>query len=205
MKSGRPITQMKKPLNFDDLFSITLDRPVRKRQCDFPGCGQVGEYRAPKNKQKLNEHYWFCLKHVREYNEAWNFFSGMSEGEIEDYIRNATVWERPSWPLGEWQKRENDLRNAVDREFFGGEGNAGSESDFRQAYPRASENESLALAELELVLPVDFAAIKAKYKLMVKKHHPDANAGSPESEEKFKAINHAFTVLRVIYGTEESE
>lgn len=187
---------MKSPFNFDDLFSMTLDRPVRKRACDFPGCGQVGEFRAPKDKNRLNEYHWFCLSHVREYNQAWNYFEGMSESEIESYIKNATVWERPSWPLGDWQKCEKSLRDAVDQEFFNGD----SEKNFKQSYPHTSENERLALAELELAPPVDFSAIKAQYKVMVKKHHPDANGGSVESEEKFKAINHAFTVLRVMYG-----
>ena len=44
--------------------------------------------------------------------------AGMSGDEIESYIRTATVWERPSWPLGDWHAREQNLRDHVVREFF---------------------------------------------------------------------------------------
>lgn len=37
--------------------------------------------------------------------------------------------------------------------------------------------------------------IKRKYREMAKKYHPDANGNSQESEEKFKAINEAYSVL----------
>lgn len=37
--------------------------------------------------------------------------------------------------------------------------------------------------------------IKQKYRQMAKKYHPDANGNSQESEEKFKAINEAYSVL----------
>ena len=57
-----------------------------------------------------------------------------------------------------------------------------------------------ALAALELKPPVDFAAIKAQYRVMVKRYHPDLHQGSGEAEEKFKGINQAFTMLRQIYG-----
>jgi len=83
----------------DKPFDLT-DRPVRIRLCDHPSCGQAGDYRAPKNRDRLNEYYFFCLEHVRAYNKAWDFLSGLSSTEIETYMREATVWERPSWPLG---------------------------------------------------------------------------------------------------------
>jgi DnaJ-class molecular chaperone len=38
----------------------------------------------------------------------------------------------------------------------------------------------------------------------VKRHHPDANGGSREAEEKFKNINFAFTVLRKIYEGDDA-
>ena len=41
----------------------------------------MGEYRAPKGRERLNEYFWFCLNHVREYNKAWDYYAGMSERE----------------------------------------------------------------------------------------------------------------------------
>lgn len=184
--------------NHDDYF-LTLDRPVKLRMCEHPGCNQAGDYRAPKDRQ-LENYYWFCLDHVRAYNAAWDFFSGMSAAEVEAYNRKATVWERPSWPMADWQKREQALREEVAREFFG--------ETFTTARPAAappmSREEHEALTTLELTPPVDYSTIRAQYKIMVKRHHPDLNGGSAEAEEKFKAINQAFAVLRAIYEPETS-
>jgi hypothetical protein len=179
---------------FEDMYYD--DRPVKLRRCDCAGCASPGDYRAPKNRE-LTQHYWFCLEHLREYNRNWDFFAGMSGGEIESYIRTATVWERPSWPLGDWHAREQSLRDHVVREFF-------EESAFeRSAVPPMPKAEREALTALELNPPVTFADIKAQYRLLVKRHHPDANAGSIEAEEKFKSINQAFTMLKQIYSVDE--
>lgn len=177
-------------------FFHTLDTPVPVKACECSGCTGVGEYKAPKSPEHLSEYYWFCLNHVREYNAAWDFFAGQSEQEIEDSIRKATVWERPTWPLGNWKKREQNLHDTLNREFFGGSGNAhGPET----AHGPLSAGERDALAILNLEAPVTFEGIKAQYRILVKKWHPDANGGSPESEEKFKIINHAYATLRAIH------
>jgi hypothetical protein len=173
------------------------DRPVRLRCCDSPGCAVPGDYRAPKNRE-LTEHYWFCLEHVREYNRNWDYFAGMSGGEIEAYVRTAGVWERPSWPLGEWRMREQNLRDQVAREFFT---DFTAETSPTPPMPKAERD---ALIVLDLTPPVSFAAIKAQYRALVKQHHPDANGGSRDAEEKFKSINQAFTVLKQIYSVDET-
>jgi hypothetical protein len=53
-----------------------------ERACDNPGCRMAATARAPKSRKMLNEHYWFCQAHASEYNRNWDFFAGMSEGEI---------------------------------------------------------------------------------------------------------------------------
>ena len=83
------------------------------RLCDHAGCEAGGEFRAPRSRLELNHYYWFCLEHVRGYNAAWNYYAGMSEIEIEAEIRRDTVWQRPSWKLGQrhgpaYEARIND-------------------------------------------------------------------------------------------------
>ena len=39
------------------------------------------------------------------------------------------------------------------------------------------------------------SAVKARYKELVKRHHPDANGGDKASEEKFKQINQAYETI----------
>src|SRR5271169_3382390 len=71
------------------------------RVCDHPACEAGGDFRAPKSRLELRDYYWFCLDHVRAYNAAWNYYAGMSDTEIEAEIRSDTVWQRPSWRLGD--------------------------------------------------------------------------------------------------------
>jgi len=178
---------------FNDSYFATSDRPVKLRGCDHPACGQPGDFRAPKSREQLNTYYFFCLDHVREYNKAWDFFSGLSPEEVEHYTRDATVWERPSWPLGQWGINERKLRDKAMRDIFG---DAPEEKPANPPMPLAERE---ALATLDLTAPVEFSAIKAQYRLLVKKHHPDLRGADPENEEKFKNINQAFATLRKIY------
>ena len=184
---------------FTDSYFETSDRPVKLRLCDHPACGQAGDYRAPKSREKLNDYYFFCLNHVRDYNKAWDYFSGLSPDEVEAYTRDATVWERPSWPLGQWGINERQLRDKAMRDIFG---DAAADEEKARATAPMSLPEREALVVLELAPPVDFVAIKAQYRLLVKKHHPDLHGGDLAVEEKFKNINQAFSTLRKIYAEE---
>ena len=69
------------------------------KKCDSDKCNKKGEYRAPKSRIMLNEYFYFCLHHIKEYNKSWDFYKGMSVDQIETSMRNDTVWDRPSWPL----------------------------------------------------------------------------------------------------------
>jgi len=71
----------------------------RIRLCDKETCENKGDYKAPKSRSNLNNYYFFCLKHVTEYNKSWDFYKGLSVDQIELSIRKDTVWDRPSWPL----------------------------------------------------------------------------------------------------------
>ena len=136
--------------SFDDKYFETLDRPVKTRACDCPGCSAVGDYRAPKTRA-LADYYFFCLDHVRAYNAAWDYYAGMTGVEIETQIRKAAVWDRPSWPLGEWHVREQKMREDVMREFF-----TDGANDPVPPVPPMPTAERDALAILELSPPVDF-------------------------------------------------
>ena len=69
------------------------------RICDNNDCNEKGEYRAPKSRIKLNEYYFFCLKHVKEYNKSWDFYKGLTVNQIEKSMLKDIVWDRPSWPF----------------------------------------------------------------------------------------------------------
>jgi len=41
--------------------------------------------------------------------------------------------------------------------------------------------------------------LKARYKMLVKEHHPDAHGGDKAAEEKLKIINQAYATLKASY------
>ncbi len=158
--------------------------------CDAPGCLNHGEYRAPKSRTNLRAFYWFCLEHVREYNASWDFYKGMSPGEIEQQVRADTHWQRPTWPLGRLgQSRMDEQVEAELHAFTFGA---------RPAPPKPAAPPELreALGVLNLTWPVTMDAVKTRYKELAKRHHPDANGGDKASEEILKSVNLAYAALR---------
>jgi DnaJ-domain-containing protein 1 len=174
------------------------------RLCEHPGCTGHGEYRAPKGRDKLNEYWWFCLDHVREYNKSWDFYAGMTQEQIERHLRQDTTWQRPTWPMGDWRTRERNTRDKIFNGGFAfGADWSGEETQTKRQPPRAKPRtpEEEALAVLDLPPDADFVTIKTRYRLLAKQHHPDANGGSKEAEERLKTINHAYNTLKATFGS----
>ncbi len=159
--------------------------------CAVPGCPLAGDYRAPKSRSNLREFDWYCLEHVRAHNAAWDYYKGMSPGEIEAQLRADTAWQRPSWPLGSLGHSASEA--AVEAELrafhFGGKA---APPPAPGAPPEVRE----ALVVLGLSWPIAMPAVKTRYKQLAKRHHPDANGGDKASEEMLKTINLAYAVLR---------
>jgi hypothetical protein len=175
------------------------------RLCDHPGCECGGEYRAPRSRIELDAYYWFCLDHVRAYNTAWNYYAGMSEREIEDEIRRDTVWQRPSWKLGQrhgpaYEARIRDPFNLYSgKDYKPGGGRHNGRTQGSDASARVASAREQALAVFDLDPPFTQSSLKARYKVLVKMHHPDAHGGDKEAEEKLKIINQAYTTLKASY------
>ncbi len=166
------------------------------RHCDMPGCPNMGEYRAPKSRTALDDYYWFCLEHVREYNARWDFYKGMSPGEIEAQLRQDTAWQRPTWPLGRLGNTisEEELlrRDPLHMLHAARTSRAGRGLD-PVAPPADLQG---PLATLGLGWPITLPEVKARYKELAKRHHPDANGGDRAAEERLKTINLAYAVVR---------
>ena len=75
--------------------------------CMAEGCFDRGTYPAPKNRQELRSHIWFCLNHIRMFNSQWNYYDGLEGEALELEIRRATTWERPSWKFATGQPGED--------------------------------------------------------------------------------------------------
>ena len=153
----------------------------RRRVCEWPECHLEGEFRAPRSRTDLRNFRWFCLDHVRVYNQSWDYFAGLDPKEIENVLKRDTVWDRPTWPLGIGP----GLAGFGDPFDLFGEG--------QEARPHTPRDAALAVLGLD-----DSASaedIKTRYKSLAKKHHPDANNGSKNAEKKFIALKEAYNLL----------
>lgn len=153
----------------------------------------MGEYRAPKSRTSLQDYWWFCLEHVRAYNLAWDFYKGMSPGEIEAQLRADTSWQRPSWPLGSLgaSRLDEDILRDPLHVLSALRGDAKARPD-----PSAPPELREPLNALGLVWPLTLETLKTRYKELAKRHHPDANNGDRAAEERLKVINLAYAALR---------
>jgi hypothetical protein len=190
-------------LLLDPVFEAAADLPLRS--CDHPGCVAGGDFRAPKSRLDLHDYYWFCLDHVRAYNSAWNYYAGMSDTEIEAEIRHDTVWQRPSWKLGDRHSPGYAERVRDHFGVFSGGPENGRERGRRNgergrdSVRRALSAREQALAVFEIEPPFTPVRLKARYKALVKLHHPDAHGGDKAAEEKLKIINQAYATLKASY------
>lgn len=165
-------------------------------RCDMPGCGENGEFRAPKDRS-LSDHYWFCQDHVREYNKAWNFFEGMASSEVEEHMLKSWYGDRPTWKYGVNGNVQDELYAKAWQTYNGDAEPPKQEQPNGQSGYNTPEYEALAIMGLEP--PVVLKDIKARYKQLAKKHHPDMNKGCSKSEELLKQINMAYTILKLAY------
>ncbi|HXP95113.1 MAG TPA: J domain-containing protein [Telmatospirillum sp.] len=164
-----------------------------RRSCDHPGCLEGGEFRAPKSRHSLHDYFWFCLNHVRAYNAKWDYYAGMRPEEIERMVRSDTTWQRPTWPLGRMvggrhrfdAGRVKDPFQMFDDDFW----QRPTEKD------AASSAELSAMRVMDLSGPLTLEVLKARYKELCKRHHPDANGGDKDAEERFKRIGQAYKTL----------
>lgn len=175
------------------------------RQCDWPKCSHGGEYKAPKDRARLREYYWFCLEHIRDYNKNWNFFEGMTGNQFEALQKSKATWNRPTWPLGgrgskAWQVRQSRIEAALaalgvlDARLGARVGGQGTAVD------TLSRKERKALDILELDKTATLKDVKKRFKQLVKRYHPDTIKGpdgtAKASQERLRRVIEAYSLLR---------
>jgi hypothetical protein len=189
------------------------DRRVRAQLpgCEWPGCAAAATHRAPKGRLRENEHWRFCLEHVREYNHSYNFFAGMSDDAIARYQKDAVTGHRPTWKMGMNGGRPTGRSHSarfhpqVDADDpFGifreaGIGGEAPSEHLRRRETRVIRNaERKALDALGLEPDATTQEIKLRFKLLVKRHHPDANGGDRSSEDRLREIIEAYNYLKSV-------
>ena len=170
----------------------------RIRLCDHDACENQGVHKAPKSRSNLNNYYFFCLKHVTEYNTSWDFYNGPSVDQIELSMRKDTVWDRPSWPFkGNPAKVINQLKEFLINDYSLFEKEKEIQYFLRNKLidENITNEEHQSLKILELKMPISVDEIKKRYKKLVKIFHPDVNDNNKKAEKKFKEITEAYKIL----------
>ena len=171
---------------------------LNPKLCDNSNCKNLGEFKAPKSRSELNNYYFFCLKHIKEYNKSWDFYKGLSVDQIELSMRKDTVWDRPSWPLkGSPTKVMDQINEFLSKDYSLFEKDKEIHDFLKNKIfdDNITKEEHLSLKVLELNLPISVDEIKKRYKKLVKIYHPDVNNSNKEAEKKFKEITEAYKIL----------
>jgi curved DNA-binding protein CbpA len=177
------------------------------RPCAVRGCRASGSHRAPKGRHAEGEYFWLCLDHVREYNKSYNYFSGMNDAAIQAFQKDAIIGHRPTWRMGVDASKDEAQRPTGRFKF----GFARPEEDpfrlfgegfqARNSEPRGRRVHNMELKSLK-ALGLDAKAtapeVKARYKLLVKRHHPDANGGDRSLEDRLREIIQAYSYLKSV-------
>lgn len=179
-------------------------RAPQQACCQWPGCDAPATHRAPKGRHMEGQYWHYCLDHVKEYNQSYNYFAGMPDDAVSAYQKDALTGHRPTWRMG--------VRG---RTAAGAERNGGFSEDVRDPFGFASEmgrtfradreepdgrvirtTERRALEIMGLEMSAGADEIKARYKELVKKHHPDANGGDRSSEDRLRSVIQAYANLK---------
>lgn len=162
----------------------------RLHNCDFPGCPEAGEFRAPKDRT-LRSHYWFCQKHVAQYNKNWDFLKGLSPDEIEQQLQNDVVWQRPTWKLGDHKAnlKFSDPFDVFREERLGMDGGYNPPPSQQKYPPKVAQ----AMSFMELTFPLKAEELKKQYKKLAKKYHPDL---SKKEASLFQKLGDAYHTLQ---------
>ena len=170
--------------------------------CEWPDCKNKGPHRAPKGRTHDKEYWHFCLNHVREYNQSYNFFQGMNADAVARYQKDALTGHRPTWKVGTGKggMRPDSHTFGTNGDPFGlfSEGMR-AEQQSREETTRPVRNaERKALDTLGLEISATPQQVKARFKELVKRHHPDANGGDRSTEDRLIAVIQSYNYLKSV-------
>ena len=97
-----------------------------KNICDWNNCNEIGDYRAPVEKDNSKKYRMLCLEHVKEFNKNWNYFSGMNDDQVLDFLKSDMICHKPTQSFSSsdnffkvlWN---NTLRDELDKDKINGD------------------------------------------------------------------------------------
>lgn len=166
------------------------------RVCDHEGCKDAGKFRAPKAPDVLDDYFWFCQKHVREYNLKWNFFDGKTEAELNAQMSSDKVWERETRRADDPEQRAWARLGIEDPHQVLGANGTRNPGRSRGGGRRLPPTEQRAVEILEAKDHWTKAEVRKAYKALIKVLHPDMNGGDRSQEEQLQQVVWAWDQIK---------
>ena len=168
-----------------------------KNICDWNNCTELGEYKAPVEKDNSKNFRLLCLTHVKEFNKNWNYFSGMTNDQVFNFLKSDMTWHKPTQSFTSsdnffkilWNNALNDEKEKPRI----------NEDLNNIKHFRFNNNDIKAFGILGISVGLKWEKIQKKFKKLVKKFHPDMNLGNKKYEDKLKVITLAYTQLKNTY------
>jgi hypothetical protein len=202
--------QKKDPFGFDMSVSSSKKKNPRGRRgmsgasetstrvCHHDGCEEPAKYRAPKSPDVLDDYFWFCQAHVREYNLKWNFFDGTTEAEMNAQLTEDRVWERPTKPFKRGVEERAWARLGIEdpHQVLGANAtrNPGRNQGAGRKLP---PTERRAIEILDAKDTWTKQEIRKAYKVLIKVLHPDMNGGDRSQEDQLNEVVWAWDQIKV--------
>ena len=171
-----------------------------KNICEWENCKVIGEFKAPTEKDNSKNFKWLCEEHIKLFNKNWNYFDGMTQNEIENFLKSDLTWHRPTQQFSSVDNFFNILwNNALSDKFkiFH------EKKYFNTSNRRFSEKDKDAFGIMGLESNTDWATVQKKFKTLVKKFHPDKNSGNKIYEDKLKKITLAYSHLKMMVANKK--
>ena len=168
-----------------------------KNICDWNNCFEIGKYKAPVEKDNSRKFKLLCLNHIKEFNKNWNYFTGMNDEQIYDFLKSDITWHKPTQSFSSsdnffkilWN---NALKDENKKSMLNNSLNYMKQLKF-------DHKDIKAFSILEISVGLKWEKIQKKFKSLVKKFHPDMNLGNKKYEEKLKLITLAYSQLKKTY------
>ena len=171
-----------------------------KNICDWENCKEIGRYKAPVEKDNSRRFRFLCLNHIKIFNKNWNYFSDMSDEQVEYFIKSDLTFHKPTRSFASsenffkilWDNALEDKANIFKNSHY---------KDFKKS--KLSQKDRHALEILGLKSEAKWDDIQKKFKGLVKKYHPDKNQGSKKYEDILKKITLAYSQLKTTISKEK--
>ena len=166
-----------------------------KNICEWDNCTKTGKFKAPLEKDNSKNFKWLCSEHIILFNRNWNYFDGMTQNEIENFLKSDLTWHRPTQKFDSSDNFFSILwNNALGDKFKIFENRGSVNLNGR----KLCEKDKDAFKIMGLEFGADWTAIQKKFKTLVKKFHPDKHSGNKQYEDKLKKITLAYSHLKLM-------